>query len=64
MSHDTIARRAVVVGSGVAGLFSARVLADHFDDVVLIDRDDRPEGKSYALGVYQPERLAQTALNS
>jgi 2-polyprenyl-6-methoxyphenol hydroxylase-like FAD-dependent oxidoreductase len=111
VTHNTIAPRAVVVGSGVAGLFAARVLSDHFDEVVLIDRDDipdtprardgvpqgkhfhallpgglniaselfpgflddlhtagavrcvggqdffayRPEGKSYALAVYQPE---------
>ena len=53
MSHDTIARRAVVVGSGMAGLFSARVLSDHFDDVVLIDRDDVPDSPSTRDGVPQ-----------
>ena len=53
MSHDVIARRAVVVGSGVAGLFSARVLSDHFDDVVLIDRDDVPDSPSTRDGVPQ-----------
>ena len=53
MSHDVVARRAVVVGSGVAGLFSARVLSDHLDDVVLIDRDDVPDSPSTRDGVPQ-----------
>jgi 2-polyprenyl-6-methoxyphenol hydroxylase-like FAD-dependent oxidoreductase len=111
MAHNPIAERAAVLGSGMAGLFAARILSDHVDEVVLIDRDDvpgvpgardgvpqgkhfhallpgglnigsklfpgftddleangavpcvagrdffvfRPEGKSYALAVYQPE---------
>jgi len=33
-------RRAVVLGGSLAGLLTARVLADHFDDVVIVDRDD------------------------
>jgi flavin-dependent dehydrogenase len=109
--EETIARRAVVLGSGMAGLFAARVVSDHFDEVIVVDRDSipivpgirggipqgrhfhallpgglgvagelfpgftddlealgavrcvggrdffvfRPEGKSYAMGVYQPE---------
>ncbi|HEX5400844.1 MAG TPA: FAD-dependent oxidoreductase [Pseudonocardiaceae bacterium] len=38
MSEDHM-DRAVVLGAGMAGLLAARVLADHFSDVVLIDRD-------------------------
>lgn len=53
MTHGTIARRAVVLGSGIAGLFAARVLADHFDEVVLIDRDDVPDSPSNRDGVPQ-----------
>jgi 2-polyprenyl-6-methoxyphenol hydroxylase-like FAD-dependent oxidoreductase len=34
--------RAIVVGGGMGGLFSARVLADHFDEVVVLDRDHEP----------------------
>lgn len=34
--------RAIVVGGGMGGLFSARVLADHFDEVIVLDRDDEP----------------------
>ncbi len=57
MSHDCIARRAVVVGSGMAGLFSARVLADHFDEVVLIDRDDVPDSPVTRDGVPQSKHF-------
>jgi 2-polyprenyl-6-methoxyphenol hydroxylase-like FAD-dependent oxidoreductase len=57
VSDDAIARRAVVVGSGMAGLFSARVLADHFDDVVLIDRDDVPDSPSTRDGVPQSKHF-------
>ncbi|MFN8080341.1 MAG: hypothetical protein U0Q19_12320 [Kineosporiaceae bacterium] len=32
-------RRAVVLGGSLAGLLAARVLADHVDEVVVIDRD-------------------------
>jgi 2-polyprenyl-6-methoxyphenol hydroxylase-like FAD-dependent oxidoreductase len=53
VTHNSIARRAVVVGSGVAGLFAARVLSDHFDEVVLIDRDDVPDSPRTRDGVPQ-----------
>ena len=33
-------RRAVVLGGSVAGLMAARVLSDHADEVVIIERDD------------------------
>jgi 2-polyprenyl-6-methoxyphenol hydroxylase-like FAD-dependent oxidoreductase len=50
---NTIAPRAVVVGSGAAGLFAARVLSDHFDEVVLLDRDDVPDSPRARDGVPQ-----------
>lgn len=34
--------RAIVVGGGMSGLFSARVLSDHFDEVIVLDRDEEP----------------------
>ncbi|MEU4424474.1 FAD-dependent monooxygenase [Actinoplanes sp. NPDC024001] len=33
-------RRAIVLGGSVAGLMAARVLSDHADEVLIIDRDD------------------------
>jgi 2-polyprenyl-6-methoxyphenol hydroxylase-like FAD-dependent oxidoreductase len=41
------------MGSGMAGLFSARVLSDHVDEVVVIDRDDIPAGPGTRSGVPQ-----------
>ena len=40
MPHESFGERCAVLGSGMAGLFAARVLSDHFDQVVLIDRDE------------------------
>jgi len=40
-----LGQRAVVVGGSIAGLLAARVLSDHFDRVVILERDaveDRP----------------------
>ncbi|EYF03001.1 FAD-dependent oxidoreductase [Chondromyces apiculatus] len=34
-----VGRRAVVIGGSMAGLLTARVLADHFDEVTLVERD-------------------------
>jgi flavin-dependent dehydrogenase len=36
-------RHAVVVGGSLAGMLAARVLADHFDGVTLLERDRFPE---------------------
>jgi flavin-dependent dehydrogenase len=35
---------AIVIGSGIAGLFAARGLADRFDRVTILDRDELPGG--------------------
>lgn len=36
--------RAVVLGASMAGLLAARVLSDHFGEVVLLERDTLPDG--------------------
>ena len=36
-------RRAVVIGASIAGLLAARVLADHYDEVVVLERDELSE---------------------
>lgn len=38
MSHNA-GSRAVVLGGSIAGLFAARVLADAYDEVLIVDRD-------------------------
>ncbi|WP_437618134.1 FAD-dependent oxidoreductase [Sorangium sp. So ce1151] len=42
-SHRFGGRRAVVIGGSIAGLVAARVLADHFDEVIVVERDGIPD---------------------
>jgi 2-polyprenyl-6-methoxyphenol hydroxylase-like FAD-dependent oxidoreductase len=44
---------AVVVGGSMAGLLAARVLADHFERVTLVERDLLPDTPDYRVGVPQ-----------
>jgi 2-polyprenyl-6-methoxyphenol hydroxylase-like FAD-dependent oxidoreductase len=57
VTRNTIARRAAVLGSGMAGLFATRVLSDHFDEVILIDRDDVPDAPNTRRGVPQDKHF-------
>lgn len=45
--------RAVVVGAGLSGLLTARVLSDVYDQVTVIDRDILPAGPTIRRGVPQ-----------
>ena len=47
------ARTAVVVGAGLGGLTAAKVLADHFTRVILLERDELPRGPLPRAGVPQ-----------
>lgn len=53
--NETLAagRQAVVIGASVAGLVAARVLVNHFDRVVLIERDRFPTRDGPRKGVPQ-----------
>src|SRR5262245_18143137 len=54
------ARRAVVIGAGMAGLVAARVLSDHFDEVLLVERDrlnDEAEPRPGVPQAHQPHVL-------
>ncbi len=46
-------KTAIVIGGGIAGMCSARVLVDHYDRVLLIERDEYPDGISDRRGVPQ-----------
>jgi 2-polyprenyl-6-methoxyphenol hydroxylase-like FAD-dependent oxidoreductase len=48
---------AVVVGAGMAGLLAARVLANHFERVTIVDRDRVPDGPRFRPGVPQSRHL-------
>jgi 2-polyprenyl-6-methoxyphenol hydroxylase-like FAD-dependent oxidoreductase len=46
-AFESGARRAIVIGASLAGLLAARVLAESFDEVLLIDRDGLPAGNAH-----------------
>jgi 2-polyprenyl-6-methoxyphenol hydroxylase-like FAD-dependent oxidoreductase len=48
---------AVVIGAGMAGLLTARVLADHFEQVTVVDRDRFPDRPGFRPGVPQSRHL-------
>ena len=45
---------AVVLGAGMAGLLAARVLAGHFGQVTVVDRDRLPEHPRFRPGSPSP----------
>ncbi|WP_394831511.1 hypothetical protein LVJ94_33870 [Pendulispora rubella] len=53
MPSPNASGRAIIIGASLAGLAAARVLLDHFDEVVLLDRDRLPEGADFRIGVPQ-----------
>lgn len=52
-SNPSAARRAVVLGASLAGLLAARVLSEHFDEVVLLERDVLPDHAAARKGTPQ-----------
>jgi 2-polyprenyl-6-methoxyphenol hydroxylase-like FAD-dependent oxidoreductase len=50
-------RHAVVVGGSIGGMLAARVLADHFDRVTIIERDQLPDESKDRPGVPQARHL-------
>lgn len=50
-------QHAVVLGGSLAGLLAARVLADHFDRVTLIERDAYPQSSQARRGVPQANHV-------
>jgi 2-polyprenyl-6-methoxyphenol hydroxylase-like FAD-dependent oxidoreductase len=53
-------RRALVVGASIAGLLAARVLAEHYAEVTLIEKDELPDGPAHRRHV--PQSLHYHAL--
>ena len=49
--HTQIGDRAVVLGASMAGLLAARVLADTYGQVTVVDRDHLPESPMHRRGV-------------
>jgi 2-polyprenyl-6-methoxyphenol hydroxylase-like FAD-dependent oxidoreductase len=53
VKKSSLGQRAVVVGAGLGGLSAARVLADYFAEVIILDRDDLPDDTTPRPGVPQ-----------
>ncbi|MFQ3566308.1 MAG: FAD-dependent monooxygenase [Aggregatilineales bacterium] len=53
MSEQRTIDHAIVIGASMAGLLAARVLADHSQQVTILERDRLPEGADYRPGVPQ-----------
>jgi 2-polyprenyl-6-methoxyphenol hydroxylase-like FAD-dependent oxidoreductase len=49
--------RAIVIGGSMAGLAAARVLSDHYDEVVVLERDTFADGAEPRRGVPQGRHL-------
>ena len=57
VQRNVVGRHAVVLGGSLAGLLAARVLADHFDRVTLIERDASPETSEVRKGIPQANHV-------
>lgn len=53
MTNTLSTGRAVVIGSSMGGLLAARVLAGHYREVLVIERDRLPSGPTHRTGVPQ-----------
>ncbi len=57
VSNSLLGKQAVVLGGGMAGLLTARILTEHFERVSLIERDRYPEGPVFRPGVPQGRHI-------
>ena len=48
---------ALVIGGSMSGMLAARVLADHFERVTIVERDRFPEGPVPCKGVPQARHV-------
>jgi 2-polyprenyl-6-methoxyphenol hydroxylase-like FAD-dependent oxidoreductase len=61
MKNGFRGEHAVVVGAGISGLLSARVLSERFERVTILDRDELPERAGNRKGVPQSRHLHSLA---
>ena len=57
MASTLIGKQAVVIGAGMAGLTAAGALADHFEQVVVLERDTLPSEPTYRAGTPQARHV-------
>src|SRR5215468_10362346 len=54
--HSHVGKRAVVIGAGVSGLSAAQALAGHFEQVIVLDRDELPSSAAPRPGTPQAKQ--------
>jgi 2-polyprenyl-6-methoxyphenol hydroxylase-like FAD-dependent oxidoreductase len=54
---STEKKHAIIIGGGIAGLLAARVTANHFEKVTLIERDHYPDQPIFRAGAPQGRQL-------
>jgi 2-polyprenyl-6-methoxyphenol hydroxylase-like FAD-dependent oxidoreductase len=57
MASTVIGKQAIVIGAGMGGLTAAGALADHFEQVVVLERDILPSESTYRAGTPQPRHV-------
>lgn len=57
MTTRILGKQAVVIGAGVAGLTAARVLAEHFENVTVLERDSLPTTAAHRAGAPQARHV-------
>lgn len=57
MTTRILGKQAVVIGAGIAGLTAARVLADHFEHVTVLERDKLPTTAALRAGTPQARHV-------
>lgn len=60
--HESLGEHALVIGAGMSGLLSARVLAGYFEKVTVLDRDRLSEAPDPRKGVPQGRHLHSLAV--
>ncbi|HMG51148.1 MAG TPA: hypothetical protein VK597_11145, partial [Inquilinus sp.] len=53
MPLPLIGEQAIVIGAGIGGLAAAQVLSDHFERVIVLERDELPDDATARAGVPQ-----------
>jgi 2-polyprenyl-6-methoxyphenol hydroxylase-like FAD-dependent oxidoreductase len=57
MTSTLIGKQAIVIGAGMAGLTAAGALADHFDQVLVLERDMLPSEPAHRAGTPQARHV-------
>jgi len=49
--------KAIIIGASMAGLLAARICADHFEEVLILEKDELPGSPEHRKGVPQDQQL-------